>query len=452
MKARCPIQYEYRGFGMHHIWQKRACAVVLCVMLLCNGCGSRKTAVRADATDIVTAGQETKSTVLENELSYEIPVSTVNVLVDRNGYQAERNKEVFFLGNDLADEFQVMEASTKECVFTGKIEQGEEVCKGDFTELEKAGFYYIETEKIGRSYTFEIAEDMNDRMLSGLIAGSNTLTYEKTAKNVYELSMGIHSFLMALQCHGTIFEKDSDLVTWILKAASIVMEGQDEKGSIYKDYEATAAFCGVMNLCAKNFGKYDSTLATSYRTAGEKAWDWMQTQEAENQEDALFYAATAKFYVSANEEAKQEVESYLRRNHGKLTETYLSLFGSFLYLGAEKGTDRDLCHAVMQELVDETESICEKQKENPYLVYASELSEDMKQLLIISFIDYVSPSNEYAVVMENSLHYLAGRNPEGIKILNLSGEWAQHRYTEEWVPIWNGILINCLSSLIDDKD
>lgn len=435
---------------MHQIWQKRVWISILCVVMLCSGCSSQKT-LQTEAEDAITISQEIKLPVLESEISYEIPISTVNVLVDRNGYQTDRNKEVFFLGNDLGEEFRIIDAITKEVVFTGEIEQGKEISQGDFSDFRDAGIYYIETDKIGRSYQFEIAEDIDHRLLQGLLAGSNAFTYDKTAKDVYELSVGMHSFLMALQCHGSIFEKDSDLVTWILKTASIVMESQDEQGSIYEDYEATAAFCGVMNLCAKNFGKYDTSLAASYKAAAGKSWNWLKSQKKTNTA-AFFYAASAGFYANADEQAKNVVVNYLQENKGHLTESYLSVFGSILYLSAEKGTDRDLCHRVMQELVDQTEIICAQEKENPYLVYTTELSEDMKQLMLISFIDYVSPSNEYAVVMENSIHYLGGRNQEGIQMMNMSGEWAQNTYTEEWIPIWNGILINCLSGLIDDEE
>lgn len=437
---------------MHQKWQKKVCAGALCVAVLCSGCGSKGT-IQTDTTEVGAVSQEIKLPVLESEITYEIPVSTVNVLADRNGYQMSRDKEVFFSGNDLGEEFQVIDTVTGQIVFTGKIEKRDDgISQGDFSELKETGTFYIETEKIGRSYPFEIADDIDYRLLQGLLSGSNAMTYDKTAQDVYELSMGIHSFLVALQFHGSIFEKDSDLVTWILKAASIIMESQDEKGSVYEDYKATAAFCGVMNLCAKNFGKYDSELAASYKTASQKAWNWLKTQE-NTDADAFFYAAAASFNTEADENAKNEVVSYFEGNKGHLTGSYFSIFGSMLYLSAEQGTDRDLCHVVMQELVEQTEVICEKEKENPYLVYTEEMAEDMKQLFLISFIDYVSPSNEYAVVMENAIHYLSGRNAEGLKLIDMSGEWMQDTtYTEEWEPVWNGVLINCLSGLIDDEE
>ena len=53
------------------------------------------------------------------------------------------------------------------------------------------------------------------------------------------------------------------------------MTFQDKNGSMFEDYEATAAFCGVLAQSADAFGQYDANVSKEYRAASQKAWKWM---------------------------------------------------------------------------------------------------------------------------------------------------------------------------------
>ena len=74
----------------------------------------------------------------------------------------------------------------------------------------------------------------------------------------------------------------------------------------------------------------------------------------------------------------------------------------------------------------------------------------LHKILLICFVDYITPSNEYASVMENTIHYIEGRNEEGSRYLGEDGTWMEAEKTQNRTPEWNGILLFALSDLLDD--
>lgn len=388
---------------------------------------------------------------------YEIPVSTVKVLVDRNGYQTQRDKEVFFLGENLSSQFYVIKEENHEIVYTGEIQNQtydeatkNYVSRGDFSSVTEPGSYYIETDVIGRSYTFEIADDVYQKMFQNVMQAEEMLLPEQTPEAICHVTFGMHTLFLALQYHGALFETDNDLVTQMLRMAEWMLNCQSEDGSLYADYEATASFCGIMTMCTNNFGKYDKTIAKSYKTAATKAWQWMEKQPQEQVEkDALFYAAAQLFSAEGTPAYQELVTQHLMKERGRLTENMHNFFGATLYIASVDYTSRDLCTKIMQEFVDETEKICEIEKQNPSRVYTNVLYENLRKVLLICFVDYITPSNEYAVILENTLHYVFGRNNTGAGFLDAQGKWNVIDSTVSENYEWNSILIFFFSDLLD---
>lgn len=105
----------------------------------------------------------------EPDLSYEIPVSSPNILVNQLGYITESAKVAVFRGREMPETFQVIQKDTGEVVFTGHLEDKgyneatqEYNSYGDFSEVCEPGAYYIEAAIIGRSYSFMIGDDLYD--------------------------------------------------------------------------------------------------------------------------------------------------------------------------------------------------------------------------------------------------------------------------------------------------
>lgn len=451
---------------------KRWCCLFLSVVLLLTGC----TGVQGSVEPEQTIKQEPESKeqvteevhiveqpVLTGEISFELPVSMVRAMVDRNGYVMDREKNVLFLGDNITGDFRVIRENDWEVVYTGTIQKSAagadtryiSIGIGDFSEVTEPGNYYIEHDQIGRSYTFSISETAYEPIFQGLLQNILTelpATEKVTAADICDVSFGLHSMMLALQCHGALFEKDNNLVMQLLELAEWLISFQDEAtGSMFENYMATAAFCGVLTQSADAFGKYDVNVSKQFTAAAKKAWTWMEKnpEMAKEYPSAQFYAATQLYKSEGSWSYKATIEKYLQSRTKKVTEDKFAFYGSVIYLNTIKGTDRDLCTQIMQELVDGTEEISMKVKENPYLVYSNDMEHNLQKMLLICFVDYITPSNEYAVIIENTLHYLLGRNETGSRCLNESGAWIASEVTEERTLEWNGILLFCLSDLLN---
>lgn len=100
------------------------------------------------------------------EFTYEVPESLPNIMVDQVGYAADSSKIAVFCSEILPNTYNIMDAETKEIVYTGSIDQkgsiessGMTVSYGDFTDFTATGTYYIQADIIGQSYPFVIARN-----------------------------------------------------------------------------------------------------------------------------------------------------------------------------------------------------------------------------------------------------------------------------------------------------
>ncbi|WP_455529176.1 glycoside hydrolase family 9 protein [Ruminococcus sp.] len=103
-----------------------------------------------------------------------------SINVDQVGYRTDGRKTAVF--RDVTDqtEFKVINADTKEAVFTGKLENktenksaDETNWTGDFSSVMEAGRYYISCSGLDDSYTFEIG----DKVYSNLLDDSVRMLY-----------------------------------------------------------------------------------------------------------------------------------------------------------------------------------------------------------------------------------------------------------------------------------
>ena len=440
--------------------RNRLLCLYLTVCMFLSGCGNTAAAtVQGQPQSNNISVQTVSQTLYQSEVTYELPVSRVRVLLDREGYLPGRDKKVLFLGEHLSDEFRIVEEQSREVVYTGTItktaydESGAQtVSKGDFSDFTEEGTYYIETDGIGRSYTFSIGEQVYRDLFQALMEQEQHFTYEESPQGIINLGFGMHAMLLALQCHGSVFEENKTLGPQLLNSADWMLSVQDaETGSIYEDYEATAVFCGIMAMYHNVFGKYDAKAAKAYLDASRKSWNWMEKQKSNSkQANARFYAAAQRFRTEGDSKSQEVVVSYLKQHEADIMKDRFSFYGAIVYLGTERNTDRGICSGLMQKLVSETEEICIASRKDNFGVYTRDMSDNLHKILLICFVDYITPSNEYASVMENTIHYIEGRNEEGSRYLGEDGTWMEAEKTQNRTPEWNGILLFALSDLLDD--
>ncbi len=412
---------------------------------------------------MLTLGSSSCVMAAELSYTYKIPVSTVKVLVDRNGYGTDADKYAYFLGVEHGESFRVVNKATWETIYTGEIEEeiydkesGYYVSVGDFSQVTEPGMYFIETDVIGRSYSFEIAAQPMQTVFQELLEAMGTITYEENAEGVVDTCFMMQALFMALHQHGATFEKDNDLITQLLRAAEWMSAIQDDKtGSIYEDYEATAAFCGIMAVCADRFGKYEDDLATEYTAAYQKAWkclaNWDKASGQDAHPEAYFYANAQLYRYQYNKAYQKAIHTYLENRKSEIVDNRFSFYGTVAYLETEKGTERDLCSKLMQELVEEAEEISRTSKEDAFLVYADDIAVNLEKAVLIALVDYITPSKEYEVILENMIHYTLGSNAKGQRYLTKDSQWQMPDEAGSWSVEWNGILLYCLSDLLDKE-
>lgn len=136
-----------------------------CLMAGCSNMGIQGNVKNENQKEI----NESTITALEKtpDLNYEVPVSIPGILVDQEGYEINGKKVAIFQGEEIPDQFEIVDELTGDIVFSqtleikeGSEEDNEKIAYGDFTEWDKAGQYYIQADILGRSYSFNIEEDL----------------------------------------------------------------------------------------------------------------------------------------------------------------------------------------------------------------------------------------------------------------------------------------------------
>ncbi|MDD6491282.1 MAG: glycoside hydrolase family 9 protein [Firmicutes bacterium] len=186
----------------------------------------------------------------EPDLSYEVPVSTPGILVNQLGYMTASTKMAIFKGEEMPDEFYLIDAESKEKVYTGTLEDkgynqelDEYNSYGDFTAFQTPGTYYIEAPVLGRSYTFSIGDDVYDELFREVC---KQYYYNRCGMTLTEeyAGTGAHN-----ACHTGKAVLKEDI------SVSIDVTGgwhQDEKGQ--KDVVTAAKTLSVMLLSYELYG------------------------------------------------------------------------------------------------------------------------------------------------------------------------------------------------------
>lgn len=390
-----------------------------------------------------------------------LPVSRPSIYVDVAGYVSGREKKVFFAGGTHGQTFDVVRSRDGAVVYTGNITGGAQdpmsgrpLSVGDFTAFEEQGTYYIHTDIAGQSYPFAIAEDTYENLFLRLMKSMSDAPMEESPQGVCDLSFGMHTAMYALQCNGALFEaayanldrseQDKQLVTQLLYMGKWLISRQQANGSLFDDYEATAAFCGITAMIRDMFGRYEASVGQEYQDATHRAWNWLEQQpcSTEREQMARFYAAAQLFRSEGGAQYKTIAENFLRERGQDYSGERFIFYGVLAYIGAEKGTDRDLCTYIMKDMVDRVEAICEEVKNDTFFGNGTRtIEENLSNMLHLSFVNYLTPSKEYTLIIENTIQYMGGLNEEGICYMGADGTQIQSFE-------WKGILLLSMSDML----
>lgn len=449
-----------------------ACCIILAVIFVTDSCGSQKKAQQPDTNQ--GNGAETADMAQQPGLTEKgnygsvlasygvaLPVSRPSIYVDVAGYAAGREKKVIFAGESHGRTFDVVRSRDGEVVYTGIIPGGEPdpltgqiLSVGDFTVFDEPGTYYIHTDIVGRSYAFGIAGDTYENLFLGMLKNISNADMQESPEGVCDMVFGMHVSMYALQCNGALFEaayqhldqgeQDQQLVTQLLYMGKWLSTRQMGDGSMYGDYEATAALCGIMTMSGDMFGRYEANVGKEYQQVADAAWKWLEQQpcETESEKEARFYAASQRFKAEGGAPYKAIAEQFLREKAEDYSGDRFVFYGVLSYISAEKGTDRDLCTYIMKDMVDRVEAICEEVEQDFVFGTGTRTAEEnISNMLHLSFVNYMTPSKEYTAIIENTIKYMGGLNEGGICYIGADG--AQVQSFE-----WKGIMLFSMSDMI----
>ncbi|MBD5542694.1 MAG: hypothetical protein HDR01_00250 [Lachnospiraceae bacterium] len=200
-----------------------------------------------------------------------------------------------------------------------------------------------------------------------------------------------------------------------------------DQGTYYVEeisVEATAEFSAVMAQFSRIYGGYDEEFSAACLKASEAAYSYVEKYG--ELDDLQYYAAAELYKSTGNEKYHNKLKQYLGLNQPKENSRFSrKLYGDMAYLTCKQKVDVEICAMLMDELMDRAEELAATAKKDVYMVWTDELGRSARQILentfVLAIIDRIITSHEYLGIMENQLHYLFGRNEDGVGMVTGKG-------------------------------
>ncbi len=414
--------------------------VILLGTALLSGCGEETTVTDTNTTESV-AGPTSMETA--PVLTYEVPSMQPGILVDRIGYESGSTKLLLVRGEKLPNTFDLVDVNSKEVVFTGKLEEptydeasGEYNSYGDFSAFTAEGTYYVECDMIGQSHPFVIENTLYNNLMAETLAELSVARKELESGDIGKVCECISTLLLSYELFGSVYDNDTEegaqpqLISLIKEYVIWLLAAQDSQtGAVLYgdtvDKEQTAWLAAVLAKFSYTYQKYDNTYATVCLQAADRAWNYLK-KEKDVPPEAMFYAATELYRATGQYAYHKEVKN-LGTGVTLDAQNKAQVFGALTYAFTKRNVDVDICASMMKVLFAEAEDIAVRANDNFYMTGSNlEQGEDVLlwEMLLVSAIDYVITNHEYATMIEDHLHYLAGANEEAICNIRWSEKYA----------------------------
>lgn len=429
--------------------RKKSIAFFLVASLLLGSiCGCAYEIPQTDAAKEETVAENKEDTFQEiaddsnptkAQTTLEKPTATPHILVDRAGYQTGDRKIALFLGEDLPETFWVKDRESGETVYEGSVEPegyDEEtdtyVSSGDFSELTTKGEYYIEAAVIGRSYSFVVEKELYDlayeEQLQALLGTDVMEEAEDTTQAAAVLSDLLFTY--------DFYEKEVDekpantekvpaILAYVAKQLEEFITLQDTQSGEIQDIspEENAGLAAVLAQFGALYQKYDRTFSNQCLRSAENAYRGAQKEmeEADAISPLLYYAATQLYKTTGSNTYHIVIKNYMEaqktvsenRVGQENSDSKWDTYGDVVYLTTSYKVDQEICHELMEELLNDAESLATKAKKDYYLVSAKngrDTEEILNSMFVLAVVNYVIVSQEYLGILKEDIHFLSGRN------------------------------------------
>lgn len=418
--------------------RNRIISLFVCMGLLFSGCAPG--ALKREEI----AGTELVSMNPAPDLSYEVPASVPHILVDQIGYPSLGEKTAIFTGDNLPEDFEVVDAESGEVVFSGKIKEREQSNVnrelpgyGDFSELTEEGTYYIRSSVLGRSYEFVIRDDVYDGIFADAIARLarhqekklNVILPTENGEPAEKIMQGgwftdkagnqdlmqscevMMAVLTAYELYPDSFGKEDPeeqpvLFSYLRQQTEWMLGLQDEKsGGVYggilaesdkaipayraadMSEEAAACFAAAMAKFSYTYKKYDQQYAAQCLRAADRAWKYISKQkEAEDGTKAaategMLLSAAAELYRASGQQTYHLPVKQILSAGVKPGEDAWDTYGAVTYLTTRSSVNVEDCEVLMKQLMNCAEEISARARASAYFTEGNAAYTNTKELL-----------------------------------------------------------------------
>lgn len=418
--------FQSKHFGRYMLRRaeklaQNAIAVVMAIAL--TGCGTQADSASGDSFYAAAVSMESKPVI-----DYTVPQLTANVLADRLGYQAAGDKEASVKGRTLPAQFRLVDADTKETVYEGAIEKvtyntesGLFVGRARFDGYEEPGYYYLECDGLGRSYTFPIVselyiqlfEEINNRVLDACREQTASVSEVTALVTAYEW----YPELFSDQDEDEIPDMLQDVAEWLQKQEY----GNEESGA------ATPLFAALLAKFSYLYQKYDKEFATACLQRASAIYENAQNTMIRDAES--FFALAELYRASGLAVYRNQIADYKSyfENSGHMEETEY-LYGAMTYMVTRQRVDVELCNIFMDKMMTRGEELSRSSGDmtDPVTAKNNGTEDILKRANELLFVNYVLNSYQYHNVLADFMHYLGGKNLQSVMFYPKEGDCTKY--------------------------
>lgn len=400
--------------------QRGVCLVlsVLVAVMMLSGCGEQQVSVEKKNPYATAVSMEPTPVI-----DYVMPRHLPNIMVDCQGYAAEREKTAVIRGSALPEEFALVEDETGKIVYRGPVEklryhEDKGLYSGsvDFSDFRTAGTYYLVCDTIGQSLRFVIQKEH----YAVLFLQCYGTILEECRNGGLSPEEAIQ-LLQAYECHRTVFPDDNNDgipdVLAALKAWILGVEERAGKEAVRNSEESEemlyAAFLAKFSFLYQSF---DHSFATDCLKRASTVYG----QRSNNlSKDADSFRALTELYRATGHytyrQSLEEYNSFFENNESYLGETGY-LYGTMTYLSTRQKVDVAMCDIFMENIMERAEQIANRSQEMiyPYTARNNGADDILKRATEVFCANYVMSNYRYTQVVEEFLHYLMGCNIDSV--------------------------------------
>jgi hypothetical protein len=424
---------------------KKKIVVLICLLsLLFVACGNNN----AQEIEVLSA-EEGDTLAGEFEISYDKIEYMPNVIVNQFGYEVESQKHVFFVGEELAETFQVYEQGSDLLIYEGNIEDTTEEGYGigEFSDLKQEGEFYIQTKKIGESFPFTIeAERKYDQIYRILIAnysGQETSRYTdiSTLLELFPILVA-HEMYPTAFFDGDIYDVPNGIpvLDYQYEVANLLLE---EEATEVKDLFLEAAFFGKLSFA---MDLYDKDIASELKKEANRLYSQAEVILRNNPEQGDYYkeaylAATESYRNNGGYGYKTECQMYADEISSHDLEKSLVFYADMTLMSTRRSVDVTFCNARMEALRTHIVDWNKAFGTNLFFYPEKDMNILMNHGMEVAWILSLDYNEEYDNFLREVIDYYTGLNMEGLSYIPEIGYTVSEETLIENVEMNNKYLI-----------